>query len=510
MSDVGSGAWSRALLALVLSACSSNADGHSGDCVDDAACWSAVCASTSAAFEGVDWSSRDVSLEQVALYQAGKIPLLGLPGGADLDGPRVPIIAGKPGLIRAFVRTPEGAGPRLVAAQLTLRNGAKVSQLFNARRLDGASREDDLDSTINFDIEAGLLSVTTRFSLQLIRCDKGTRAAENPRYPATGDEPLGAFELDPLRIVFIPVVIAGRVPATDSKRLDRYSEYLESIYPISMVQYSVGAPLRAITTLGADGRGWQELLQQLSRRHQSDDAPDGVYYYGLAEPAPAFEDYCPGSCVGGIAYVAGAEPEHRHSRVAMGLSYDDRRSSESVGHELAHSHGLKHAPCGAGDDEDERYPYPRGAIGWWGFEYPGTLHDPGSSTDLLGYCSQRWISDYSYRALFESQARIGAPAPPSSNPKGGFRVIVNGPTGMAWADASSESVQAIGSPETAHVLDTNGAVIASVTVYLSRMSDGVGFSAMVPEPKPAWHDIVLRGGHSLPFKSEALRGSGQR
>ena len=90
-----------------------------------------------------------------------------------------------------------------------------------------------------------------------------------------------------------------------------------------------------------------------------------------------------------------------------------------IAHELGHNFFLLHAPCGVGGDSS--YPYSDGAIGVWGYDFRngGSLVPP-SQPDLMSYCQDRWISDYSftnalrYRLIDEGPGVAHAAAPTRS------------------------------------------------------------------------------------------------
>src|SRR5690606_22473786 len=246
---------------------------------------------------------------------------------------------------------------------------------------------------------------STRYALELVECEASTGTQYSPRFPASGDEALQARDVGVLRIQYVPVIANGIEANSESSRLDMYSEYMEAMYPVSAVQYTVGDAMQANSSVSANGNGWSQVLQQLSQRHQSDNAPNDLYYYGLVEPASSINQYCQGGCVAGVGYVPGSNTRNAHSRVSIGISYGNQGSADTMAHEVRHNHGRPHAPCASVSDA-EQWPYSgqgrNGApIGWWGFRYPDELIPGTQASDIMGYCEDKWVSDYNYNNFME-------------------------------------------------------------------------------------------------------------
>ena len=90
----------------------------------------------------------------------------------------------------------------------------------------------------------------------------------------------------------------------------------------------------------------------------------------------------------------------------------------TLAHELAHNNGRLHVDCNGPDFVDEGYPYNVGSFfnglsaGAWGFDRRAIgsplyrewtiVSRAQSAGELMGYCSPRWVSDYTYRACFEA------------------------------------------------------------------------------------------------------------
>ena len=118
-------------------------------------------------------------------------------------------------------------------------------------------------------------------------------------------------------------------------------------------------------------------------------------------------------------------------RVSSGVSFN----SSTAAHEIAHTLGRNHPFKGSADDTnvcgnstrdgayDMNYPYTNSAIGpvdksYAGFDIGDPVLNIGPAvypsdqwTDLLGYCPQRWVSDYTYRAIYKYFFPSAAVAP---------------------------------------------------------------------------------------------------
>ncbi|MFL5494584.1 MAG: hypothetical protein ACJ8DC_09410, partial [Gemmatimonadales bacterium] len=86
--------------------------------------------------------------------------------------------------------------------------------------------------------------------------------------------------------------------------------------------------------------------------------------------------------------------------VPTALGYDNvQDGSRVVAHELGHTWGRLHAPCGSPPQIDPDYPYPDGSIGVFGVDVSKGELKSSSLPDIMGYCGNSWISDYNYRAI---------------------------------------------------------------------------------------------------------------
>jgi hypothetical protein len=441
-----------------------------------------------------------IALSEIAFYQAGKVTLMS-DGDAVTDSDRpVDVITEKPGLLRAFVALDSDFSERVLSARLVVVNGDQVDALFHKRTVSVASTDASLATTFNFELSGDLIQPDTRYSLELVECESGSGSSVRPRFPSGGTAELEARSVGPLRLVFVPIIANDNSPRTDAAHLGVLTDYVRAMYPISALETSLGEPMEASRAIGVEA-GWEQTLQELSDRHYSDDAPNDVYYYGLLEPESTFDDFCiDNACTLGIGYITTASLSDRHFRVSMGLSYGDTYSAETTAHELGHNLGREHAPCGGPAYPDPDFPHAGARIGWWGYQSPDVLTSPTVTRDIMSYCENPWVSDYTYQALADRTAIInGNTAMLNPYPIGHWRVVVVTPRGTLWGVPFRGEVSAAGTPEGATILDRLGDPMTQVTVYRQRMGRPGSASVMVPEPEPGWYAVQLNGEAPLAF-----------
>jgi hypothetical protein len=82
--------------------------------------------------------------------------------------------------------------------------------------------------------------------------------------------------------------------------------------------------------------------------------------------------------------------------------WDKLPSASSVAaHEWGHNWNRQHAPCGGAGNPDAGYPYADGTIGVYGLDVAAVELKPLTSHDLMGYCNDEWISDYTYTGVMD-------------------------------------------------------------------------------------------------------------
>ena len=446
----------------------------------------------------------DIELSEIALYQAGKVTLMSAGAAVEVGDRVTDVVVGKPGLLRASVTLDPGFSERVISARLALVNGEEASTFFHKRTVNVESSDASLATTFNFQVDAELIQTDTSYSLELVECDTPTGGELLPRFPDGGTEPLLARDIGPLRVEYVPIIANGNTPRTNAAHLDVLTNYVREMYPVSEVEVTIGTPMVAVTGLGVEA-GWEQILQQLSNRHDDNNAPNDLYYYGLLEPEDTFDEFCLSGCTLGIGYVADVTPYDAHYRVSMGLSYGDTYSAETTAHELGHNHGREHAPCGGPAYPDPDFPYPGARIGWWGYMSPDVLLSPTVTRDIMSYCEAPWISDYTYQALADRNASINGSTglmKASTSPVGRWRVVVVTPRGSVWGLPFRREVSAAGTPEGATILDRFDNPIAQITVYRKLMGNPGSSSVMVPEPAPGWYAIQLNGDAPLAFDGQ--------
>ena len=101
---------------------------------------------------------------------------------------------------------------------------------------------------------------------------------------------------------------------------------------------------------------------------------------------------------------------------ARGVANTPGRSSFSIpsswvmAHELGHNMSLQHAPCGDPGAPDPAFPESDGTIGGWGYDFSSGALVPPGAYDLMSYCDNRWVSDFSFSNALRYRLVDEAPA----------------------------------------------------------------------------------------------------
>jgi hypothetical protein len=465
-------------------------------------CSLGACQSGAPGEDGCQRLAQNLSIAEISAYQTVKVPIVR--DGAAVAQRSTELVAGRNTLVRVFVQPGQGFVPRELSARLYLENGDETEQLFSESTLtvDGASTEEDRGSTFEFKVGADLIKSDTQFAAEVVECGVGAGAALRPRFPENGGADLAAVDTGALRIRVVPLRANDRVPDTSEQGLEILRQAFLAAYPISSLELTVGEPFDI-----ADPQDWGGNLDRVRALRQSEGPDSDVYYYGMLRPTQTFAEFCGRACTAGIGYV----PQGRVNpqlRVAMGAAYSDVNSAFTMLHEIGHTHGRAHAPCVPQGlsiaDVDQQFPYEGGVIGVYGYSADtDVILAPDDATDVMGYCRQQWLSDYTYNGLLATVRQVNqtqASEVVSPERVGAWRVaLLDVLRGTRWGVPIPGPAAAVGVEEPASVLDASGAVLQSVSVYRTQVSEIGGYSVQVPEPQPGWHAIAISGAAPLVY-----------
>jgi hypothetical protein len=216
----------------------------------------------------------------------------------------------------------------------------------------------------------------------------------NNSFPASGTPlALTVHNLSPFYLRFVPVKQSTNnlVGNVSNSNKSAYVAKSLKIHPIASYDADVHAVYTtdAPTLTGDNANGaWGTILSEMQALHVAEGT--GRTYYGVVRTA-----YTTG--IVGMSYIGGN----------ASLGYDGTTAYEIVSHELGHSFGRSHAPCGINGATDPNYPYAAGNIGAYGLDVATLTPYAPSTAEVMSYCHPQWISDYSYTGVYNY--RLGHP-----------------------------------------------------------------------------------------------------
>ncbi len=381
-----------------------------------------------------------IRIRDISVYQGVQIPVVA--DGVRVDEPRpAHVIAGKPGMIGVFVDVEDGWQNRQIIAELDIETSAGVLKRYTSTQtIDGASGSDPFSSGFAFVVNGADFTAEGRYAVTL------RETTSDAEYPGESDGarwPLAAGELDAfepwemhgiLNLVLVPFAYnadgSGRVPPIDEAALQQYRDLFGRMYPVAEINLSVRETVPYNSSL--IGGGWSAWLDRLTQIREQDNPPANTYYYGVASPRASFGAYCNGGCIVGLGWVPGRDDEY--GRASVGVSFAGDVNVFTAAHEVGHNMGRNHAPCGGPSGVDGSYPYSGAAIGVWGYDSTTQeLKQPSEHKDVMSYCNNQWISDYTYDGITHRLSHVNQTVASAVATPRRYRVgLVDGAGKVTW------------------------------------------------------------------------------
>jgi hypothetical protein len=431
-----------------------------------------------------------MEIDKVVLYQGPATTLMD-----DFERPKgeLPVVIGRDGLVRVFVRPQDAWESRDVQVLLSVQSAAAGLQVFESWQVLGdASKPGKMETTVNFEVPGELLEADTVFTVSLHEgapSGQGAGTADKFYWSSDPSDPAIQFEgTAPVELVILPIRYnadgSGRLPNTSDVSIQKIHDRIMAHYPLTDLTVTVEPPVDWSFPINSDGSGWETLLGDMAIRRTIAAVPENTYYYALFQPDESIESYCSRGCVLGLSLLGGVNDVW--SRASIGLGFNGDTTSETLVHEVGHAHGREHAPCGLfGQPFDNAFPYSDGDIGVYGYDIvQRELKSPSSDSDMMSYCMPQFVSDYTYDALLKRIQALADARRSATGPTTAWRVAMVDPEGTTTLgpvlDLASPPT---GSERSVRVLDADGLAIGRRTARFaptSHMSGGMLFFPDVP------------------------------
>ncbi|MCU0649097.1 MAG: hypothetical protein MUF00_13940 [Gemmatimonadaceae bacterium] len=309
----------------------------------------------------------------------------------------VPLVANRDGLLRVFVRAaqPNGWQP---AVRVRLYDGATLVQTSTINAQESGVRtvldEGTLSASWNLPVPAALLRTGLRVLVDVDPSGALPESNESDNvWPRNGTpQTIDVRNVPALPVRFISVVNAGRTGNVTAANVEQFLVTARRLFPLGTVNASVRATPYTSTTPQLDPNdqndAWETILGEINALRVA-EGPANSYYYGVVRVGYS-------SGIAGMGYVPG--------RASIGWDYLPS-GDEVAAHELGHNFGRGHAPCGVAGDAD--FPHAGGRIGVFGFNFANNLVQPPTRPDLMGYCGNPWVSDWTWVNVLNYRAVAG-------------------------------------------------------------------------------------------------------
>ena len=290
----------------------------------------------------------------------------------------VPLVAGRPGLLRVFASVPQVGGARMPAARATFyqRDGSeRVLKVPSGNgTLTAELQEESLGGSANVEVPGDVLRPGVEMVVEVDPAGTLDPGLGVPvRIPATGRTALEVYELPPFDVTVVPFLWEAD---PDSSILDMTRgmtpddslfEETRKLLPVGAMSVTVHQPVWSSSNSMFDLLSETEAIRTM-------ESGSG-YWMGTMPEA------------GGVAFVPGR-------------SQFSGPFPSTIAHEFGHNMHLWHAPCGGAGGPDPAYPNRAGRIGAWGWDRRLERLVPPARPDLMSYCGPEWVGDYHFGRSF--------------------------------------------------------------------------------------------------------------
>jgi hypothetical protein len=241
-----------------------------------------------------------------------------------------------------------------------------------------------------------------------------------------------------LRLVDVQYTSGGNTYLAANSHLDALESWLRRAYPISNLQVTRQTmiyPTNGLPNVDTLHQ-WLTLIKLLRMIFNGEDGR--VVYYGVVDDGGGFMR---GKALG-IPSTIAAGPSGTGT---WGWDFDGSYNDWYGGHEIGHTRGRFHAEyCGATGGAP--YPYPGGRISpdltgngaIYGFDITTRAIYPPTWEDVMTYCNNEWVSDFTYEGIRSYLVGSGIQSPePQSVTASDFLAVV----GLADLDSNTANLE---------------------------------------------------------------------
>ena len=322
-----------------------------------------------------------LSVEEAHLSQA-----------AQSHGGAVPLVAGRPAMVRVFATADRANNHRPRARARFLLDGREVHATEMALgSIRGLAEQPpgERNQWYHRVIPPTVLQPGTEMAIRLDPDSTIARTALDEVWM-----PLDVRELPPMELTIVPIVTGSSRDIDVLEWIQRPGdppvEFMRAVLPVGELDLTIRDPLTIAAEPDAlDFDDWMAILQDIALLRATEGGRG--YWYGVVNRQGDERG------ITGIASVGG--------RVGLGI-----RDAEVFAHEVGHNMSLNHSPCGNPGLLDRDYPYGDGSIGVLGFDPRSETFVEPSTADLMSYCHPQWISDYNFKKALEHRIQAETPS----------------------------------------------------------------------------------------------------